>query len=449
MATFQRICPKSKEPMQFHLEDTLIHFNCQCGYQSTLDIKDYKIDTSKNIFKDKDLSDMSNTLNSANLLIQDYFKTLKDEQINRLNSLIKQLETSYQESFNKNKKMLAYIQVLFDNYDQSAVMKRQILSNHINIYKCKETNNVQNVIHYYSDYNIIGKINIDDVKCIRTITEHTYSVESLLLLKEKKVASSSYDETIRIYDPSNDYHCDSVLNRHRNYTYSICQLDDGTIVSCSSGGSIQIGDYKIWKAHNGYSIYKVIPLPDNRIASCSDEKTVTIWTSEPPYSDTPIIVLKGHSSSVKSILYIKERDILISGSQDDTLRLWSMTTYKFEKVINGVKCDWSNALYQIDNDRVIAGGQYTFSIVNIDDCVIENQIINESFGYANCFIKLRDNTTILCGCGKGQFCFYDLNTSTYKMTMNNHNDSINALLLMDNNTFISCSSDNTIKVWNY
>lgn len=104
MATFQRICPKSKEPMHFHLEDTLIHFNCQCGYQSTLDIKDYKIDTSKNIFKDKDLSDMSNTLNSANLLIQDYFKTLKDEQINRLNSLIKQLETSYQESFKKIKK---------------------------------------------------------------------------------------------------------------------------------------------------------------------------------------------------------------------------------------------------------------------------------------------------------------------------------------------------------
>ena len=37
-------------------------------------------------------------------------------------------------------------------------------------------------------FKIIGKINIDDVKCIRTITEHTYSVESLLLLKEKKVS---------------------------------------------------------------------------------------------------------------------------------------------------------------------------------------------------------------------------------------------------------------------
>ena len=350
MATFQRLCPISKEPIQFHLEDTLIHFNCQCGYHSTLDIKDYKIDKAKNIFKDKDLNDMSNNLNFANELIHKYFKI---KQFNEV--LINEVEKSYQESFNRNNKMLTYIQVILDNYDESVVMKEQILSNPINIYKCKETNNVQNVIHYYTDYNIFGKINIDDVKCTKTITDHTYSVESLLLLKEKKITSCSYDETIRIFEPSNDYHCDSVLNRHSNYTYSLCQLDDGTIVSCSSGGSIKIGDYKICNAHNGYSIYKVVTLPDNRIASCSDDKTVKIWTSDPPYSATPIIELTGHSNSVKSILYIKERDTLISGSQDGTLRLWDMTTYKFEKVINGVKCDWTNALYQIDNDRVIVG----------------------------------------------------------------------------------------------
>ena len=61
-----------------------------------------------------------------------------------------------------------------------------------------------------------------------------------------------------------------------------------------------IGDYIIKEAHD-YSIYKVITLPNNRIASCSADKTIKIWKNNPPYSDIPIKVLKGHSNNVNSI----------------------------------------------------------------------------------------------------------------------------------------------------
>ena len=67
----------------------------------------------------------------------------------------------------------------------------------------------------------------------------------------------------------------------------------------------------------------------------------------------------------------------------------------------------------------------------------------------NIYIKLRDNNTILCGCNKGIFCFYDMNTKQYKITKNNHHRAIIDLLLIDDNTFLSCSTDTTIKVWRY
>ena len=56
--------------------------------------------------------------------------------------------------------------------------------------------------------------NIEEVKCI---TAHT-SVNSLLLLKDKRVASCSTDGIIRIYEPSNDVRKDlmMVLNRSAN-----------------------------------------------------------------------------------------------------------------------------------------------------------------------------------------------------------------------------------------
>ena len=107
------------------------------------------------------------------------------------------------------------------------------------------------------------EINIKEVK---TFTEHTDNVNSLLRLKDGRVASCSDDKTIRIYDPSNDYHCDQVIKRHNDSITSICQLDDGTIVSCSEDRTIMLNNYTIKNAHDGW-IYKVITLPNNRIAS--------------------------------------------------------------------------------------------------------------------------------------------------------------------------------------
>ena len=209
-----------------------------------------------------------------------------------------------------------------------------------------------------------------------------------------------------------------------------------------------IGDYTINNAHNG-AIYKVIALPNNRIASCSRDKTIKIWKSNPPYSDTPIKVLEGHCYCVVSLLYIKDRDILISGSLDKTLRLWNMTTYQCDQAIEEVQCGSINSIYQIDKDRVIVGGHNSFSIVNIDKCVIEKTIKDDSLGYVDCFLKLRDNRTILCGCKDGTFCFYDMNTEQYTITKKNHNSVISDLLFVDDNTFLSCSLDRTIKLWKY
>ena len=122
------------------------------------------------------------------------------------------------------------------------------------------------------------EINIEPVK---TITELTDSVKSLLHLKDGRIASCSNDNKIRIYDPSNDYHCVQVIERHSEGITSICQLDDGTIVSCSWDKSIMIGDYTINNVHDNI-IWKLITLPNNRIASCSNDETIKIWKSNPP-----------------------------------------------------------------------------------------------------------------------------------------------------------------------
>ena len=234
-------------------------------------------------------------------------------------------------------------------------------------------------IKHYKDDNIVEKkeISIKAVKTIKTINSHIETitghpswVTSFFLLKDGRVESFSDDKIIRIYEPSNDFNC---IERHLDDLSSIYQLDDGTIVSCSVDGEIMIGDYNIKYAHDN-SIPKVIALTNNRIATSSTDNSIKIWRSNPPYSKIPIKVIKGHNWNGTSLLYIKERNIMISCPYDKSLRLWNMSSYQCTTIIAGVNYIWTNSLYQIDSDRVIVGEFDSFCIVNIDKLLIEKRI---------------------------------------------------------------------------
>ena len=115
-------------------------------------------------------------------------------------------------------------------------------------------------------------------------------------------------------------------------------------------------------------------------------------------------------------------------------------------MIDGVECCNTNYLYLIDNKIVIVGGLNTFLIVNICKFSIEKKIVDKSLRYLNCFLKSRDNNTILCGCDYG---LYDINEKHYKTILNNENNCINDLLIINDNTFVSCSNNKTIEIWEY
>lgn len=411
-----------------------------------------------------------------------YLSELKTKVVNYLICQINELETAYEKCYKRNITILSSFKTLISNYK----------STQLNIYHCDYSHSYSEVLRYFNEYTInqdriirsnyessiqfsiinaqkphihlfiqneisfsikgLRPVDINNFKEIKTITDHTDVIYSLLLLNDNRIASCSNDRTIRIYNPSNNYLCEKVIKNNKEWIRTICQLDNGTIVSSSGDQSIIFDNFFIQTAHNKF-IYdylsKIISLPNNRFASCAGDTIIKIWKGSPPYSATPIQKLNGHSGWVRSLLYIKERNVLISGSEDDSLRLWNMSTYRCEDIIKGVTCCWSNSLYKIDKDRVIVGNKNMFYIVDIDKCVIENIVKDKQLKYVKCFVKLRDNNTIVCGCDNGVFCFYDINTKKYTITKKNHNDVIVDLLREDDDTFISCSWDKTIKVWYY
>ena len=185
-----------------------------------------------------------------------------------------------------------------------------------------------------------------------------------------------------------NFQCDITITGHTSEVNYISQLDNNKLISCSIDNTIKIWsitqssyqcDYTINNAHNWW-IYKVISLTNNRIASCSDDKTIKIWNSNNPYN--LIKTLNGHTKWVNSIIQLKDKDILISGSDDDnTLRKWNLLTYQCMKIINNVYCCFRNSLLEIDNNRIIVGGCNVITIVNISNDIIEYQIKNDKLNY--------------------------------------------------------------------
>ena len=193
---------------------------------------------------------------------------------------------------------------------------------------------------------------------------------------------------------------------------------------------------------------KVLPLPNNRLVSCTLDCTIKVWKSDPPYSDTPLKTLFLSNPFYTSLLYIKERDLLVSGSFDIYLRFWNMSTYQCVSSIYPVSCRYTNCLYQIDSERIIVGFDKMFYVVNMDTCTIEKWVkVKKELGGILCFEKLKDNKTIVCGCQNGAFLFYDKETHDIRIQPGNHQSGIVDLCALNENTMVSCSKDGTLKVW--
>ena len=300
------------------------------------------------------------------------------------------------------------------------------------------------------------KVDITRIHNINSIYEHEESVNSLLILSDGRLASCSRDKTIKIFCINNNYHCDITIEGHTDNVYYISQLDNNKLISCSFDNSIKIWsitqssytcDFTINNAHS-HSIWKVIPLTNNRIASCSSDKTIKIWNSNHPYN--LIKTLYGHSKDVTSIIQLKDKDILISGSnRKSTLRKWNLLTYQCITIMTDFYCYCSNGLLQIDNNRIIVGGRGVITIVNIFNDIIEQEIQNSELDIVSSFLQLRDGN-ILSGCSDGAIYLYNIKFNTLLYSDDKiHNSYVTCLLKLNDYKFISCSRDNTIKIWEY
>ena len=451
----KNLCQKHNKPYTYFCSQCKEHFCSVCNlnvHESHLLIQLMNIQTSS----------LTQKINQGYEHIDNYCNELKLNMIQSLNNQINQIEKSYQSFKVINNDILELVKLIVDNYnnEQNYYLMTNLMNiMDINIYKCCEENTTEGIISYFDNYSIIkdSDFDVSTIKNIKTISEHHSDVYSLLLLQDGRLASCSFDTTIKIYNINNNYKCDITLEGHTDNVYYISETKNGKLISCSADKSIKIWnitkssyrcEHTIENAHNHW-VLKVIPLSKNRIASCSSDKTIKIWNSEYPYS--LIETLTGHTCIVVSIIQIYGKEILISAESngDKTLRIWNLASYQCKKEIKNVECWWSNSLIEIDDERILVGGKNSLTIVNIKQGKIEKKIEKEELNYVRSLMMFSDGN-VLCGCRDGVMCLFDTKLKILTIKDNNsHSRAINDIVSTNEHQFISCSGDKTIKVWEY
>lgn len=488
--TIHSLCPKCNEHIPtLDINDDMISIKCECNYDEAIPlyefIKQYNdnkdkictyintCDEHKQLFtsycekckihlcekcKENHEGDHPNINLKDSVDIEEIKKLVKkgEEHLQYLKSLgnkyldNNQIKLSYEKCYNTSSFALQIINLLIDNYhnDNYNIYDNTKRNCKVNIYK-QIDENIKTILFFFDSFHFIK------VKELKTIIADDQII-FLFLLKDGRLSTYLRNKIIKIYNPNNDYVCDiTIIKPHKMGIRAICQLYDETFVTCSGKEikfwSISSDAYEcLFTLTNPYEdfINKVVSLPNNHLASCSNDKTIKIWNMNKPYNTTAIKIMEGHTNNVTSLKYFKEKNFLISGAYDSTLRIWNMNTYQCVNIVKNVDDCHNNIIYQIDNERFLVGGS-TITVLNINNFNIEEKIKNEKIGFISSFVKLRDNNTVICGEETGQFGLFNINTKEYNCINTTHNRYIQDLVNINESIFISCSGDTTLKVWVY
>ena len=289
----------------------------------------------------------------------------------------------------------------------------------------------------------------------RNLFGHFAPVHCLLLLKDNRIASSSADSTIKIFNFSSSK-CELSLQGHQSTVTFLSQLtNNNLLISCSHDKSIKIwsitsNSYKcehtIEDAHSDV-INKVIQLSFNRMASCSWDHHIKIWRTD---SYELIHDIEGHSDNINSIIQLENKEILISLSSgfDKTMKIWSLVTYQCITAIQGIDCWSRHSLQQLSEDMIIIGGTEVITLFNVNQLRTIKTFKIEKINYVYSIIDI-DTNTIICGCDCGRLVIINLSTGAIDIKCSQNKQNIYSLMKYDYKHILSGSSGSAINIWEY
>jgi len=305
---------------------------------------------------------------------------------------------------------------------------------------------------YYDDFNIELK------KPIHQLNNHTHYVYCSTLLRDRRFATGSLDNSIIIYN-NKTFEPDITIKEHRDKVLCIIQLSCGLLASCSVDKTIKLyningNNYTVIQTLNDHtdSVFHIIELKNKNLVSCSSDETIKFYNIDDnnKYELDYSINTNGFNGPV---IQTKYNEICYQEciEKNDSICFYDIIEKKVIAKLDNIKIPSYvfNCMIMIKKDLLLVSGYNELYIININLYKLVKIIDSPDSGYMVCNLLLNENM-LLTGDNNGRLIQWKIendNLQRFSIKEKAHDARINTLLKIGNGLILSGSDEMLVKIW--
>ena len=193
-------------------------------------------------------------------------------------------------------------------------------------------------------------------------------------------------------------------------------------------------------------VWSVSFSPDGKtLASGSVDNTIKLWNVT---TGKELRTLKGHTNLVRSVSFSPDGKTLASSSRDNTIKLWDITTGKEIRTLKGHSSSVGSVSFSPDGKTLASGSlDNTIKLWN----VTTGKELRTLKGHSDSLRSVSfspDGKTLASGSLDNTIKFWNVTTGKEIRNLNGHSKGVWSVSFSpDGKTLASGSDDNTIKLW--
>ena len=276
---------------------------------------------------------------------------------------------------------------------------------------------------------------------------HQVRIKCILVYKQNQFLVSSTHSTIKYFKiEESGIHPIMKFKKHSKQVNYLSKGPEGYFYSCSNDKMIikwkivepkmsgflgkalnktKLAKYKIMD--HTKEVIQVIPLDNNKFASCSCDNTIRIYQDYPEDKQPTFInMIKCEDSQSRFISMVKLNDNrIVTASTDNTLRFWDYSTFSLinGKNVQNVECLSTEGMKICGIDSLIIGGQGKFVLFDLFQHQILYQVNNPSIGSITSILSINEKS-IICVDENNFYEFVKRNDALQRIVTTSHLSNI-------------------------